>query len=401
MTQTTDIPPAEQAESRASRILHTISAMWTRQSARSSLLAGLAGFFVYEVSREPGAQVYNQYVRLADSFLHGKLYVIDPAPWLELVTYHGHKYSHQGVLPAILLMPFVGLFGPDFNLRHFAALVGGGISMTAWSLATRIGLDGWRRFAGWAFPVLGTTIWYEAKLGSTWGVASLVSALFLFLSLNEYFGLRKLLLVGMFVGLASLARPPAILALIGFVVAVRNPRKIAQLAMGVLGPLAVMLAYDYVRFGELFGAQRLHYMQDNYRFQRPPGQFSPAHVPFNLYSWFFLGPQFQPNFPYVRLTIMGTALPITSPAFVTAFAARRERWLWLAAVAAIVPAALNYGSGFSQFGMRYLLDAVPFLTALIFLALRDRRGFGYVPLLVASIAINAYGVAYTTVFGLK
>ena len=51
--------------------------------------------------------------------------------------------------------------------------------------------------------------------------------------------------------------------------------------------------------------------------------------------------------------------------------------------------------------MRYLLDAVPFLTALIFLALKDRRAFGYPVLLAASIAFNAYGVAYTTVFGLK
>jgi hypothetical protein len=51
--------------------------------------------------------------------------------------------------------------------------------------------------------------------------------------------------------------------------------------------------------------------------------------------------------------------------------------------------------------MRYLLDAIPFLSALIFLALEDRRAFGYTALLAASIAMNAYGVAYTTVYGLK
>jgi hypothetical protein len=97
---------------------------------------------------------------------------------------------------------------------------------------------------------------------------------------------------------------------------------------------------------------------------------------------------------------MGTALPLTSPAFVSAFGARRERWLWIAGLCVVGPAAFHYANGFSQFGMRYLLDAVPFLTALVFLALRDRRAFGFVPLLAAAIAINAYGVAYTTVFGL-
>lgn len=378
-----------------------IKSLWTDPRKRSCVLAGLAALLIYEVSREPGTQVYNQYVRLANSFLHGRLDVMDPEPWLELVTFEGRRYSHQGVLPAILLVPFVVLFGPDFNLRHFAALLGGGISMAAWSLATRIGLEGRLRMSAWAFPVLGTTIWYEAKLGHTWGVAALTSVLFLFLALNEYFGPRRLWLVGLFVGLAGLARPPAVLALIGFAVAVREPMKMVQLGIGATGPVLVMLAYNYLRFGGLFDrAQELHYVQDDFRFGRPPGQFSPAHVPFNLYSWFLLGPEFQNGFPYIRLTILGTALPLTSPAFLTAFGSRRERWLWFAAVCVIGPAAFHYANGFAQFGMRYLLDAIPFFATLVCLALRDGRGAGFSALLAASIAINAYGVAYTTVFGL-
>jgi hypothetical protein len=357
---------------------------------------------VYDLSREPGNQVYNQYVRLADSLLHGRLYITDPQPWLELVRFKGHSYSHQGVGPAIMLMPFVAIFGPGFNLHHFAALLGGGISMGAWSLATRIGLERWERVIAWAFPVLGTTIWYEAKTGHTWGVAALGSVFFLFLSLNEYFGPRRLWLIGLFVGFAALCRPPAILALIGFVVAIRNPRKIVQLGLGATGPVFVMLAYNFLRFGSLLDkAQELHYVQDSFRTQRPPGQFSLAHLPFNLYSWFFLGPEFQNGFPYIRPTILGTSLPLTSPAFITAFGARRERWLWLGAVCVVGPAAFHYANGFSQFGMRYLLDAVPFLSALIFLALREGRAGGYTALLAASIAINAYGVAYTTVYGLS
>ena len=94
------------------------------------------------------------------------------------------------------------------------------------------------------------------------------------------------------------------------------PRKILRLGVGVVGPAAVWVLYNELRFGTLFDrSQQLHYVQDSYRFQRPPGQFSPAHVPFNLYSWFLLGPQFQANFPYVKLGILGTALPLTSPAF--------------------------------------------------------------------------------------
>jgi hypothetical protein len=365
-------------------------------------VAGVFAFAVYELSREPGPQIYNQYVRLADSFLHGKLYLIDEEPWLELVTWKGHRYSHQGVLPAILLTPFVAIFGPDFNLRHFAALLGGGISVAAWSLATRIGLDGRDRVLGWMFPVLGTTIWFESKTGHTWGVAALASVLFLFLALNEYFGPQRLWLVGLFVGLAALSRPPAILALIGFAVAVRNPRRLVRLGVGVVGPVALMLGYNFLRFGGLLDrAQELHYQADEFRFSRPPGQFSPAHLPFNLYSWFVLGPQFENGFPYIRPTALGTSLTFTSPAFISAFGARAERWLWLAAACVVGPAALHYANGFSQFGMRYLLDAIPFLSTLIFLALRDKRAAGYSVLLALSVAFNAYGVAYTNVFGLR
>jgi hypothetical protein len=382
--------------------LRTAARVWTDEQTRMCVLAGLFAFLVYEISREPGPQPYNQYVRLADALWQGRLDIPNPDPWLELARMDGKAFSHQGLLPGILLMPFVKLFGLGFNQRHFAALLGGVLSMAAWSLATRIGLDGWRRIAGWAFPVLGTTIWFEAKAGSTWGVAAIASALFLFLALNEYFGPRRLVLVGLFVGLACLSRPPAILALGGFALAVRHPRKWIDLGLGAIAPILVMLGYNYGRYGTLSDkGQQIHYLADSYRRQRPPGQFSLAHLPNNLYSWFLSAPAFQDDFPYVKLTTSGTGLPLTSPAFVTAFAAKRERWLWLAAALAVAPAGLHYANGFAQFGMRYLLDAVPFLSALIFLALKDDRAHGYLPLLLASVAINAYGVAYTTVFGLQ
>jgi len=391
----------------------TDDAWWRNERVALTVLAGLVSFAIYEASREPGSSIYDQYVRLAYSLLHGKVYILHPKPWLELVHYKHHFYSHQGVLPGILLMPFVAVFGEGFNLKHFAALLGGGIGAVAWSVATRIGLTGRDRLLGWAFPVVGTTLWYEAKTGSTWGVAALSSAFFLFCALNEYFGRRRLPLVGLFVGLAALSRPPAVFAVIGFVVAVvlspearanivGGAKKGLQLAAGVIGPVVVYVLYNELRFRTLFDkSQQLHYLHDAYRLQVAPGQFALAHLPYNLYSWFLLPPSFQNNFPYIHLTILGTALPLTSPAFVTAFGARRERWLWLAAVCAVGPAAFHYANGFSQFGMRYLLDAVPFLSMLIFLALKDARAYGYRVLLAASIAINAYGVAYTTVFGLK
>jgi len=109
----------------------------------------------------------------------------------------------------------------------------------------------------------------------------------------------------------------------------------------------------------------------------------------------------MPQFPWFKLQSWGNSLPFTSPAFFAAFWAKRERWLWVSAVVVLIPAGLFYANGYVQFGIRYLLDAVPFLSALIFICLRDRRARWYWPLLALSIAINAYGVAYTTVFPLR
>src|SRR5207302_1988893 len=131
-------------------------------------------------------------------------------------------------------VPFVAIFGETFNIRHFACLLGGGIGAAAWSLATRLGLSGRDRILGWAFPIVGTTFWYEAKHGTTWGVAALASGLFLFLSLNEYFGKRRLPLIGLFLALAVASRPAAILAFVAFGVAILTApgasRKVTALA---------------------------------------------------------------------------------------------------------------------------------------------------------------------------
>src|SRR5581483_11998733 len=85
--------------------------LWSNADARLSVLAGVVAFAFYRLTAERGMAPYNQYVRLAESFLHGKVYILHPVPYLEGAHYHGHLYSHQGVLPAILLVPFVAVFG--------------------------------------------------------------------------------------------------------------------------------------------------------------------------------------------------------------------------------------------------------------------------------------------------
>lgn len=397
MSATTETPTLARTSSAVERARSWIGDPQVQWAA----IAALAGFVLYRATAKPGGQNPNTYVWLADAFLHGRLDILNPGAWLETVTWNGRHYSHQGPLPGVLLMPFIAVFKLGFDLRWFAALAGGAASAGAWVTASRVGLRGPKRVGAWAFMVGGTSLWFEAKEGSTWGVAAVVTVVFLLWSLAEYFGRRRPWLIGLLVGMAGLSRPTAFLALAGFLWALRR-NKPHWLIVGAFVPAVFMVGYNFARFGSLFDRSiEIHYLRDNFRFQRPPGMFSLAHIPFNLYSWFLLAPQYQPTFPYLRPTLLGTGLPYTSPAFVNAFGARRERWMWICAVAVVVPAAVFYANGFAQFGMRYLLDAMPFVFGLVCMALVDGRAPGFWFLVTASVAANALGVFYTNAYGLK
>jgi hypothetical protein len=366
-----------------------------------TLAAGIAAFLIYELTRHAGRQAFNTYTLFANALLHGTIDIVNAPPWLDTIAIDGHHYSHQGPLPAVLMMPFVLVWGVGFEIRHFAALLGGGVGAATWLLATRLGLRGWIRLALWTVPVLGTTIWYEAKQGETWGIAAIASVLFLLLALCEYFGKRRPFAVGLLVGLAALCRPTACLALPGFALAFRRPRLVVQLALGAIGPGIVLVLFNFARYGTWADrSAEIAYPLDAYRLSRPPGLFSPAHLPFNLYSWFVMVPGFQAGFPYLRPTLLGTSITFTSPVLATAFASKRDRWLWLCALCVVLPPAFFYANGFAQFGMRYLLDTVPFLFALVCIAMRDNPTRLFYPLLVWSIAVNLFGVLYTNAFNL-
>ena len=58
----------------------------------------------------------NHFVYLADAFLHGKLGVSGGGTVLaEIVPFNGNYYVVYPPMPAVLLLPFVALFGTSFD----------------------------------------------------------------------------------------------------------------------------------------------------------------------------------------------------------------------------------------------------------------------------------------------
>lgn len=67
---------------------------------------------------------YAYYNYLADSFLHGQTWLrLVPPRFEDLIFFQGRLYLYWAPFPAILLTPFVSIFGVQFNDVIFTALI--------------------------------------------------------------------------------------------------------------------------------------------------------------------------------------------------------------------------------------------------------------------------------------
>ncbi len=71
-------------------------------------------------------------------------------------------------LPAVVLMPFVALWGLAANGQLVFAIVGGLDVGIAWWMLGRLPIRTWVRVAATVFLGFGTVFWYAAQIGTTW-----------------------------------------------------------------------------------------------------------------------------------------------------------------------------------------------------------------------------------------
>ncbi|MEZ4678153.1 MAG: hypothetical protein R2932_28450 [Caldilineaceae bacterium] len=83
-------------------------------------LLGAARYFQHTAT--PDVAYFNN---LADAFLHGRLYLVNPPSTDDLTFYAGQWYVPFPPLPALLMVPWVALYGlADVNTVFFGALFG-------------------------------------------------------------------------------------------------------------------------------------------------------------------------------------------------------------------------------------------------------------------------------------
>ena len=90
------------------------------------LVLFVVAFLIYWATGEGHATYYNYYVRLADAFLHGRLYLLDNPSWLNELIPNPSGVGYYVVyppLPAVLMVPFVAIFGLDLNQTLFGIIL--------------------------------------------------------------------------------------------------------------------------------------------------------------------------------------------------------------------------------------------------------------------------------------
>lgn len=351
---------------------------------------------------------FNSHGALADAFLHGRLWV-ERCPEIDCAVFEGRTYIIFPPLPALLLTPFVALFGfPGFKGFVLLGLGLSALSLLAWSRIFRA-LEVERGQALWLLAALAfASPLYQVTLRSdgVWFFSQTVGFLMMTLSLWAVICRSSLPLAGLFVGLAFLCRQMAIFYPLFLLVLalprgrplLANPASVAKSAMlaglSVAAALAVYCAYNAARFGAPFetGYAFIHNPgQDSFIWRRitEGGLFSRDYLLFNTLYLFLQGIHFEFGGP--RLTELvgfdkaGTALLVASPWLLLAFYARLDRVFaaGAATIAVIAGITLFYHSnGAEQIAtQRYALDWLPIL---IVLMVRGERppAFAALPILV-------------------
>jgi 4-amino-4-deoxy-L-arabinose transferase-like glycosyltransferase len=367
------------------------------------ILIALISFFIFALSKGP-APGQNHFVYLADAFLHGRLSLSGGGISLaEVVPQNGNYYVVYPPMPAILLLPFVAVFGTSFDQSLLSIMLASLCVSITWLMLKKIGSNGNKALWLASLFGFGTCFWYIASVGSSWYIEHVSAVLFLTSAIILALYRKSDFAVGLLLGCAALSRLPTVLAFPFFLLLIYDqnsswkPRfkQAALFALGLLIPIGLNALYNFVRYGTFLDVG--YYLipgigQDPF-FQQ--GIFNIAYIPRHLYAIFLQGPTLLSHFPFLKANWMGLGLFFTTPAFIYIFKGPWNKLSKYAALAVvcILPPIITHGTvGFTQFGYRFSLDFTPFLILLTAKGMRENLGSPEKALIILSLLVNLWSV---------
>lgn len=361
---------------------------------------------------------------LAQSFLHGKLNFLSPigGAGQDPVLYNNKVYWSDGPLPAVLLMPFVGLF----NLFHHFFFLGYltwmlilGVVYFILRIARALGYSWQDSYVLMLGFTLGSAFIGVVATSSSWFFAQVLTTLLLFWVLSEFYTRehRRWWLIGLLIGCIALTRitaAPVIAFFLLYLLFERKERKhlrrnLLQLCMPVIAALGLVGAYNYLRFGSPLNSGSMYQLlSQRSATSRALGVFSLTHIPTNFYAAVLQGPipvvrssiSWSLKFPYIaNNSVTGMSIFCTSPYLLQLFT---NKWSTIPRTAKYLlpPIGISalvlfsyYGVGALQFGYRYSLDFMPELFVLFIILYHQRHDqitAGMTWLLLGAGIVNFY-----------
>lgn len=375
------------------------------------LFAVFSGFLIFRSAWFGADKHFSQ---LAQSFLENDLYLSPHnLPNGDYADYKGKQYLFFGPMPAIILTPFVAVWGknfPQINLSIASLII---VFLSVFHLSKKLKFRTSESFWLANFFVFGTVLYFVSLVNTSAYVVQAVGTAFLILALLEYFTSRRWLVLGLLVAAAGATRITLFGAAVFFIMEIfRNRKKInfpnalICFLLPVIFSLGVLGVYNWRRFGSVFdsGYGRNVSVLDKDYYNYKLGFFSPIHIPANLYALFLMPPQpikedyfeFILKFPYFKANPFGMAIWITSPLFFYLIAARKEPYTSSALIAVgvlLTPSLLYWGIGAVQFGYRYSLDFLPFLFLILLSAFKRGLPDFAKFLIAAGIVFNCFYIA--------
>jgi len=329
----------------------------------------------------------NAYLLFAQSLLNGNVALPHMSSYGDMVFFNNQYYLPYPPLPALLLVPFVAVFGVSNVNTVFIALVMSCINLF---LVHRILLK--TKVSEAYLPWLtigfffGTGYWYALFTSHhVYAFAHITSCMFVLLFLNELFSKQRWWLVGLFIGCSFFTRQFTLFYLffaLGYMVYLNQQKKgsvkltsVFALIAPVAAFILLYLGYNYYRFGDVFdtGYKSIVYIGELKERVDQYGVFNVRYFLFNFYSLFIKGFNIEFTGPGMLqiedMDLWGTSLLAASPFLIASIKAKAPRTLIIAAwftVATIALGGLFYhNNGFHQINtMRFSLDFLPLLFVL-------------------------------------
>ena len=358
------------------------------------------------------------FIPLANAMLHGSV-SLDAGyyTWIELALYRGGWFVPYPPIPAIVLLPFVVVFGQTFDTNLTAAIAGAIGVWLMWGLLRQLGLRLATAFALTVAWAIGSEVFWASAVGGTHLFAEILGATLLLAVLRLALVRRAPVLAGLLLGAAVGCRLPLVFAL-PLVVAlyVRLPTRIrrpsaaqlycvAEIGMGLAVPALFIAVYNFARFRSpfefgygLITSRDGHSVLEEADYAQ--GIVSISYVPRGLYAMLLKPWDIVGEFPWLHPTWAGQAVTFTTPLLGWLARARfRDPLVAYALVSAaliLLVDLVHGGTGYAQFGYRFIVDALPVLWLVLGTVFRD--GIGRWARVAAALGIAAFAYGMTAIW---